>query len=183
MGKPLEYTLADIFMAKIERAASEQIRQQKLHKRFLNDIFVVSEDRERIETLIGFLNSNHPSVSFTNDFEQNNAIAFLDVLISRKPDGTISRSVYHKPSWTGLYQNFLSFCPMQYKRGLVRTLFNRARRICTVDTLPTELQLITDTLKKNNYPEKFIQRHSEIRPNRGGEVLISSPSFQRPSDN
>ena len=46
----------------------------------------------------------------------------------------MSRSVHMKYTWTDQYLHFSSFVPIRYKRGLVRTLYNRALRICLTDT-------------------------------------------------
>lgn len=163
MGSPLGPTLADVFMAKIEQDASHRINELLLYKRYLDDILIVAHNREQIKSLFDFLNTLHPSIKFTCEFENNRSLAFLDILMTKRADGSISRSVYRKATWTGQYQNFLSFCPIQYKRGLVRTLFYRARKICTSDTLEQELQLLTETLKANNYPQKFIEANSKPR--------------------
>jgi hypothetical protein len=116
MGSPLGPTLADLFMAKLEREAAHHINRLKLYKRYLDDIFILSPGRLQIDEMFSFLNSIHPNISFTCEFENDNAIAFLDIMISRQPDGTMSRSIYRKPTWTGQYQNFFSFIPEEYKR-------------------------------------------------------------------
>ena len=48
---------------------------------------------------------------------------------------------------------------MHHKRGLVRTLFHRLRRIVTDDQLDSETALLRATLLDNGYPLKFIEKH------------------------
>ena len=160
MGSPLGPTLADIFMAKLELALQNEIQDLPLYKRYLDDILIFATDKEQIDCLFSHFNSQHPNISFTCEFEEDNRLPFLDVCIIRNADGTMSRTVYRKPTWTGQYLNFLSFCPLQYKRSLVRTLFYRARRICTSDKLEAEFRFLKDILRANNYPERFIECHA-----------------------
>ena len=49
------------------------------------------------------LNQQHPSIKFTMETEEDHKIAFLDVAISRNPDGSLHHNVYRKPQWWGRY--------------------------------------------------------------------------------
>jgi hypothetical protein len=60
--------------------------------------------------------------------------------------------------------HFCSFVPLQYKRNLVKALFNRARRICSEDTIEEELNFLRATLISNGYPTAFVNKHSKARP-------------------
>lgn len=108
------------------------------------------------------LNSSHPNLSLSSEFEKDDMLAFLDISIKRREDGTVCRAVYRKPTWSGQYLNFNSFSPIQHKRALVRCLSYRARQICTPDTLDSEMNILRDTLISNGYPVKFIECH--IKP-------------------
>ena len=66
------------------------------------------------------MNNLHKNIKFTKEIESNNSLAFLDILITRQPDGTLSTTVYRKPTFTGLYLRWDSFVPKQYKKGLVK---------------------------------------------------------------
>ncbi|KAA3676340.1 uncharacterized protein DEA37_0008136 [Paragonimus westermani] len=94
-------------------------------------------------------------------FGKEDTLAFLDINIKRRNDGTVCRSVHRKSTWGGQYLNFNSFSPIQHKRSLVRCLFHRARIIRTGDTLDAELKFIRDTLVSNGYPLGFIAFHSK----------------------
>ena len=94
--------------------------------------------------------------------ELNDTMSFLDIQMTRRSDGTISRAIYRKNTWAGQYMHFDSFVPIEYKRGLVRTLFDRARRICTNDNLAFEFQTLNETLAMNGYPDVFVSRHSRL---------------------
>ena len=58
-------------------------------------------------------------MTFTHEIEENNSLAFLDVLVTREE--TFCTSLYRKPTFSGLYSNFESFTPVSYKKGLIYT--------------------------------------------------------------
>ncbi|CAH8587573.1 unnamed protein product [Schistosoma rodhaini] len=156
MGSPLGPVLANIFMGMIERQVSQFIDGITLYKRYVDDILVILPQSTDINQVNDLFNAIHPNLKVTYEEENNNELAFLDILLHRRPDGSIRRRVHRKPTWSGQYLHFTSFCPIQYKRSIVKTLFARASRICTVDTLDDEFKFITETLKLNGYPETFI---------------------------
>ena len=62
-------------------------------------------DRPRRDPAAEFqecLNAVHPRVQFTREEETDKSIAFLDCLVTRHDDGTISTTVYRKPSNTNI---------------------------------------------------------------------------------
>ncbi len=54
-------------------------------------------------------------------------LPFLDCLLKR--DGMLTSTVYRKPTHTDRYLHFRSHHPNHVKRGVVRCLYQRARRI------------------------------------------------------
>ena len=139
MGSPLGPILADIFMASLEHKTEADIREATLYRRYVDDILLITGSVEQSNGLFEVLNNAHPNIKLSIEYESENCLSFLDVKICRRPDGTISRSVHRKGTWTGQYLHFSSFVPVQHKRGLVRTLFDRASKIRTEDTIDTEL--------------------------------------------
>ena len=55
------------------------------------------------------------SIKTTYEIEENNSLAFLDVLVTRAEN--FCTSLYRKPTFSGLYSNFESFMPISYKKG------------------------------------------------------------------
>nr|CAH8831683.1 unnamed protein product [Trichobilharzia regenti] len=170
MGSPLEPLLADIYMSYIENLSEDLIENVPLYRRYVDDIVVISDKPCSATSILNRMNEVQNSISLTSVEEEDNCLSFLDILLSRRLDGSIKRSIYRKPTWTGQYLNYHSFCPIRYKRGLVRCLFSRIRRICTEDTLDEEERILTQTLVDNNYPEKLIRRYKVVRTPR--------PTFQ-----
>ena len=60
--------------------------------------------------------------------------------------------------------HFSSFVPVQYKRGLVQTLYARARKVCTEDTIDEELRKLAAIFKTNGYPASFVKKFSQPKP-------------------
>ena len=131
MGSSLGPVLADIFMAHLEQRASNIITKVSFHKRCVGDIFAVCESAEGIQDAREALNVIHPNIKFTSELESANCSPFLDVLLTRRDDGSIQWSIYRKKTRKCQYIHFKSFAPISHKRGLVRTLFERARKLCS----------------------------------------------------
>nr|CAH8826937.1 unnamed protein product [Trichobilharzia regenti] len=95
------------------------------------------------------------------EHEDDEKFHLLNAKLERKYDVTLERSVCRKDTWSGLYLNFNSFCPVRYKRTLVRTHFSRAKRICSPNKLDNELMLLEKYLKENGYPQSSINKYDK----------------------
>ena len=65
-----------------------------------------------------YLNSKHRNMRFTREKGHNNFLPFSDVLITRTSNG-FKTTMYHKPTFGGVYSNFSSFISEKYKAGLI----------------------------------------------------------------
>ncbi|XP_030764983.1 uncharacterized protein LOC115889168 [Sitophilus oryzae] len=88
--------------------------------------------------------------------EQNNQLAFLDVLVKRNGDH-LDHTVYRKPTHTDRYLHKLSNHHPSQKQGIIGTLANRARRICAKDHIQEELSHLNKAFLANGYNEKEIK--------------------------
>ena len=93
----------------------------------------------------------HSSLRYTLEKESNFTLPFLDVLVY-KEDSCFLTNVYHKPTFTGLYIRWDSFCPKKRKLNLIKTLVHRALMI-NESKLDGEVSFITETLCNNCFPE------------------------------
>ena len=78
-----------------------------------------------LKTSIRILSCQHPNLDFTIEKEHMKQLPFLDVFSTRS-DRLIT-SVYRKSTFTGLtieLQNYNSFVPFTYKKGLIKTLID-----------------------------------------------------------
>ena len=63
--------------------------------------------------------------------KKNGKFSFLDSEISREKGNTVLRTVYRKPTFSGLYTHFESFLSTVYKFGMVYSLVYCCFRICS----------------------------------------------------
>ena len=116
---------------------------------------------QSLENTIEYLNKLHANIKFTYEKEDKGKLSFLDVLVKRVEDG-FHTSIYHKPTFTGVYLNWLSLTSRHYKTGLIKCLLTRAWRICSnYDLFQQEVIKIREMLKHNNYPCKVV--NTEIK--------------------
>ena len=75
-----------------------------------------------------YINSHHQSIKLTFEEEHNNKIVFLDILITRVRNET-QTSLFRKKTFSGVYLNFNSHLPSEYRKGSLHTLLYRAYNI------------------------------------------------------
>ena len=78
------------------------------YRRYVDDIFALFRSLDHLEKFTNYLHSKHEHIKFTYEKESNNSLPFLDVLISKLENG-FKTSVYHKPTFSGVYSNFNGF--------------------------------------------------------------------------
>ena len=89
--------------------------------------------------------------------KSNQVLPFLDVLLNIKSLQFPVTTVYRKKTFTGLLTNFLSFTPLWYKMGLVKTLIDRTFKINnTWLGFHNDIQNLFTILRKNLYPEHVL---------------------------
>ena len=74
--------------------------------------------------------------------EQNSQLPFLDLQIFRASSGSFSISVYWKPTCTDNYLKFQSNHPKCQRRAIVKSLTDRAKKLCSADNLEGEMKMI-----------------------------------------
>ena len=132
MGSPLGPVLSNIFLGFLEkyRLRNDIICTTDMYFRYVDDTYLIVRSESDAKHLLTTFNSVHPNLNFTMELESDSSgLAFLDVHVSRDDSDTAVTAVHRKGTWTGLYLDFHSFVPIHYKRGLVRNLFHRARKI------------------------------------------------------
>ena len=162
MGSPLGPLLADVFMGKLENEPlCQTITKFTTYKRYVDDIFCVCPIELDLDNTLSVFNNAHPNIKFTYENEHQDQINFLDVRLMKREDGSIQRSVHRKNTWNGQYIHFESFVPLKQKRNLIKCLTIRARRICTEDTIESELKTLEEIFVQNGYPFRFVKRNME----------------------
>ena len=155
MGSPLGPALANIFVGFHEHQLFNCHQKPLVYFRYVDDTFAVFEKESECDIFLAKLNSLHQSLKFTFEKEENNSLPFLDVSVEKTEPGFLT-SVYRKPTFSGLYTRWDSFCAKQIKINLINTLVHRALMICSEPKLNLELAEIKSTLINNGYPEDLI---------------------------
>jgi predicted GIY-YIG superfamily endonuclease len=157
MGSPLGPTLANIFVGFHEERLFTSCTRPPTYFRYVDDTFVILNDSADQLTFLNRLNALHPALEFTTEHEENGSLPFLDVLVAKDLNNMkFITSVYRKPTFTGSYVRFESFCHLRRKTTLIRTLTHRAHQICSAERLQSELARIKSIFLDNGYPEYLI---------------------------
>ncbi|XP_046395746.1 uncharacterized protein LOC124163008 [Ischnura elegans] len=160
MGSPLSPTIANFFMEDFEeKALSSAPLKPLLFLRYVDDTFVVwPHGRRSLDEFFDHMNCQHSSIKFTMEIEENNRLPFLDVLVSRRTDGTLGHSVYRKPTHTDLYLHGRSHHHPSQRMAVMKSLFHRAVCISDKDSLAPELKRLRKTFQQNGYDERQISK-------------------------
>ena len=150
-------TLAGIFMGYLEEKYFESNQKPLFYCRYVDDCFVLCKTEDECKEMFNTFNKLHKAITFTIEAEVNNTLPFLDVSILRQ-NSHFSTSIYRKATFTGQYINFRSHCTIKRKTNLIRTLCDRAMKLCSPENLTNELKSISKILQDNSYPEKLISR-------------------------
>ena len=98
------------------------------------------------------MNTIEPSIRFTHEAELDSALPFLDTLVHH-PDGSLSTSVYRKPSHTDKYLNPVSHQSPAQKAAVFHTLYSRAlTHSSSSSSFTQENDRFFRALSHNDYP-------------------------------
>ena len=159
MGSPLGPSIANAFLCFHEQMWLNDCREDfksVCYRRYVDDIFALFHSPDHLEKFTSYLNLKHKNIKFTYEKESNDSLPFLDILISRSENG-FKISVYHKPTFSGVYSNFNSFIYDQYKIGLIFTvLFRTFSIVSEFSSFHTQVRHLKDILRKNAFLIKLV---------------------------
>ena len=155
-----------------EQAITTSSYEPRIWKRYVDDTFTIL-DRENVDDFLQHLNNQQPSIRFTMETEKDNKLAFLDTAVLREPDGRLTTSVYRKPTHTDQYLAYDSHHPQSVKRGIVKCLYERAKRLVTKPSvISEEKKHLSSVLVSNGYPFSFLQKLTKTRkPNNSAKPV------------
>ena len=108
----------------------------KFYTRYVDDTLVLVKPVD-IQKVLDKLNSYHKSLKFTVDTFEGDSVHFLDLrIVDNQTD------IFCKDTHTGQYTHFDSYTPWRMKISWVRTLFKRAKKICSNNVLFSKRCLI-----------------------------------------
>ena len=160
MGSPLGPTFADFYMSHLEcnLLSQDRISNPKFYYRYVDDILAIFKSKNHICHFIRRLKSNSV-LNFTCEKMIDNKFNFLDVSMEFSPDGSMETGVHIKKTDTGLYCNYNSHTPENYKLSVAKSLIDRAiRNSSNWQNTISELERIRKILVNNSYPLFKIDR-------------------------
>ena len=158
MGSPVSVTVADLVMEDVEQQALSTFPTlPRFWKRYVDDTCTALHPDQH-PAFHHHLNSIEAFIQFTLEPDENGKLAFLHTVITHHPDGSLSTTVHRKATHTDKYLDFRSNHPLAHKIAVPRTLFSRARSLCTcVEDLDQEVSHGMKALKWNGYPKSAIK--------------------------
>ncbi|CAJ0921503.1 unnamed protein product, partial [Ranitomeya imitator] len=125
--------------------------------RFINDIFCVWD--VPVETLLLFdiqINNIWPELKFTLQYNMKN-ISFLDTMVFKNINGTISTDLYTKTTDRNSLLHFTSFHPPAVKKSIPIPQFQRVERIVTdSDTKNQRLKEMEEKFSERSYAKTLL---------------------------
>ncbi|BHF82690.1 hypothetical protein SprV_0802582900 [Sparganum proliferum] len=164
MGSPISGFIAEAVLQRLESLVFQH-HKPKFWARYVDDTFVVI-DRDQLLTFKERLNAVFPDIQFTMEEEENNLLAFLDVLVCRKDCGGLKTKVFRKATNTTQVLNLNSNHPISHKRSCVRTLRRRVETHCSEpEDKIADLQYLRRVFQANGYFVDRCIRKRNKRPN------------------
>ena len=90
--------------------------------RYVDDTFVIHKEANK-QVFLQHINSVDPAIRFTvEDNKEDGSIPFLDTIVKPEADGSLSITVYRKPTHTGQYLQWDSHHHLSVKFSVIQTL-------------------------------------------------------------
>nr|VZI34697.1 unnamed protein product [Spirometra erinaceieuropaei] len=173
MDSPISGFIAEVVLQRLESLVFQHHRP-KFWTRYVDDTFAVIE-QDQVLTFQEHLNAVFQDIQFTTEEEENNQLAFLDVLVCRKDCGELKSKVFRKATNTMQVLNFYSNHPINHKRSCVRTPYRRVETHCKEpEDKIAELQYLRRVFKANGYPRNFVHRCIRKRDKRSNRTDTKS---------
>ena len=150
MGSPVSPILANLCLEYLEqKALSTAPHPLRFWCKFVDDTFVI----HKVVNKQGFLqhiNSVDPAIKFTvEDNKEDGSIPFLDTIVKPEVDGSLSITVYSKPTHTDQYLQWDSHHNLSAKFSVINTLSHRAQTVCSnPELLIQEMEHLRKALTK-----------------------------------
>ena len=130
----------------------------KVWERHVDDVFSIVH-KTYLQELLEHIDNLHPQTQFTKEEESNSILPFLNTLVQRNHDKTISVKIYRKPMHTNQYLKYTSHNPTSAKQSVITALFDQADNVVSNEKDKIEgKHHILAALQQNGYPKELIQR-------------------------
>jgi hypothetical protein len=158
MGSPLSPTLAEIYMRFIEKHILFHHPNLLFYKRYVDDsILIFKGTSTSFSRFVNNLNKINPHIKFSFEWEIDNSIPFLDILITRIPGHGFEMEVFHKSISSIIPPVWSSYHPKHQLIGTLKGFISRALNLSTRrNALLKDLNFIFRSFKAADYPTHMI---------------------------
>ena len=144
----------------------------------MDDTFVIHKEANK-QGFLQHINSVDPAIKFTvEDNKEDGSIPFLDTIVKPEADGTLSITVYRKPTHTDQYVQWDSHHHLSAKFSVIHMLSHRATTVCSKSELhQQEKDQLRKALTKCKYLKWALDK-VEKRLNRSISEVIDGVNNQ-----
>ena len=185
MGSQVSPIVANLYMEYLEqKALSTAPTPPMFCHRYVDDTFVIHKEVNK-QGFLQHINSVDPAIRFTmEDNKEDGSIPFLDTIVKPEADGTLSTTVYRKPTHTNQYSQWDSHHHLSAKFSVVHTLSHRASTMCSKpELLQKEKDHLRRTLTKCNYPKLPLDKVEKRLKRSTREVSDGGTTGAQPATN
>jgi hypothetical protein len=197
MGSPLAPTLANIFMSHHEQLWLNKCPDHFkpfYYRRYVDDTFLIFNDRDHSTKFLEYLNQQHPNIEFTMETESDGFLPFLDLGVAVE-SGKITTEIFRKKTFSGLGISFFSYAPLKYKVNAIKTLLHRAYYLSSSFlNFSNEIEFLRNFFIENGFPFNLFDNQCKkfldliYQPNAvttnvpQRKVYFSLPYYGKPSE-
>ena len=182
MGGCVSPTLANFFLGYYEKIWLENCPNEFkpfYYKRYVDDTFLLFKNQNHVSLFLEYVNSRHPSISFTCEVETNNQLPFLDTIV-RKLEDSFETGLYRKPTHTGLGLKYNSFISKTYKLNLIGCLIDRAYKLCSTSlAFAEEMDFLKKYFYQNGFPIKLVNSKFKNKLSTLTKTKMISPTVSK----
>lgn len=158
MGNPASPIFASLVMEHLLDSVIVQLNFPiPLIKIYVDDNIIAVPDSMKHYVLETFNNFN-PKIQFTAEYENNNSLPFLDVLLIRTDSQKIITNWYEKPTSSGRLLNHYSNHSFKQKLSIITSIKNKIIKLSNQQFLAENLEKLKLKMIKNDYPLKLINK-------------------------
>ena len=122
----------------------------------MDDTLTIMPDKLSADNFLVTVNNCHSSVKFTMEIENDGMLPFLETQLLNKSTH-IQTKIYVKPTNTGLLLHYKSHVDDRYKRGLLKTMLDRAFRLSSNSSyFSEECARLKIVFSRLDYPDKLV---------------------------
>ena len=129
MGFPVRPIVANLYTEYLEQKALRTA--PRFWCRYVDDAFVIHKEIHK-QDFLQHIKSVDPAIQFTVETKkEDGTMPFLDTIVKLEAAGTLSITVYRKPTHTDQYLHWDSHHHLSAKFSVIHTLSHRAQTVCS----------------------------------------------------